>query len=333
MEKKLFGTRPTGEEIYSYTLKNSSSELEILTRGATVRRFVTYGVDIIGGYDSVSDYLIDTSHQGGTIGRIANRVAKARFVMDGKTYNITKNDGENSLHGGDGFDHRMFTVKSVSESSITLTYLSRDGEEGFPANLSVEATYTLLDSALAIEYKAIPDGKTPISMTNHSYFNLDGFGGKITDHVATIYADTYTAVDDALIPNGEHPSVSGTPFDFREPHAIGERIGGDFVGYDHNYVLNPKFNKEFLGKKLDLAASVSGKALTLSVYTDQPCIQFYIGNFLGDGPDFKGGIKPIQHGAFCLETQTEPNSVNHGVGFYSAGDVYSHTTVYAVSKK
>ena len=332
MDKYLFGKLPAGEEVFAYTIKNESCELEILTRGAIVRRFVTFGTDIVGGFDKLDDYLVDTSHQGGLIGRIANRVADASFKMDGKTYNLPKNDGENCLHGGDGFDRRIFDVKELTDSSITLTYLSRDGEEGFPANLFVEVTYTLVGAALVIDYTAIPDAKTPISLTNHSYFNLDGFGGKITNHIAVIYADSYTEVDGNLIPNGNHPSVFGTPFDFNTPHRIGERIGGDFLGYDHNYILNPKKKERFIGKELSLAATVTNEKLTLSVYTDQPCIQFYIGNFLGCDPDFKGGIKPVQHGAFCLETQTEPNSVNHGIGIYNKGEVYRHTTVYKVEQ-
>ncbi len=150
--------------------------------------------------------------------------------------------------------------------------------------------------------------------------------------MATIYADRYTEVDDKLIPNGNRPSVVGTPFDFLTPHKIGERCGGDFIGYDHNFVLSPTQKATLFGKSLDYIAKVSGERLSLEVYTDQPGVQFYIGNFLGDGPDFRGGVKQVFHGAFCLETQTEPDCINHGIGFYNKGEVYTHSVVYKVTK-
>ena len=332
MEKKLFGTLPTGEEIYVYTLKTDKALVNIMTRGATIVNFKTFGTDIVGGFDDLATYLIDTSHQGAAIGRVANRVANAQFTMDGKTYTLPNNDHGNCLHGGDGYDHKVWEVTDYSDTAITLEYYSKDGEEGFPANLAVKITYKLDGASLFIDYEARPDGKTPIALTNHSYFNLDGFGGTIEDHVATIYADKYTEVDDNLIPNGIRPDVEGTPFDFRTPHAIGERCGKDFIGYDHNFILNPKKSETLFGKELGLIAEVKGKKLGLKVYTDQPGVQFYIGNFLGNGPDFRANTKQVFHGAFCLETQTEPDCINHGIGFYDAGDVYRHTTVYAVEE-
>ena len=192
--------------------------------------------------------------------------------------------------------------------------------------------YSVENGALIIEYVAVPKAKTPISLTNHSYFNLDGFGGDIKSHKAIIYAENYSEVNERLIPTGEHPSVFGTRFDFTEPHEIGERIGGDFIGYDHNFILKPKTTKVFAEREIALAAEVFGKSLVMKTYTDQPGIQLYIGNFLGEGPNFKGGIKQIRHGAFCIEAQTEPNSVNHGIGIYDAGEVYTQTTVYEIEK-
>ncbi len=332
MEKRIFGTLPTGEDVFAYTLKTDEALVRIMTRGATIINFVVDGVDIVGGFDSLEAYLIDTSHQGAIIGRVANRVANARFTMDGKTYTLPDNDHGNCLHGGDGFDHKVWTVTDYTDTKIVLTYRAEDGEEGFPSALNVKVTYVLCGSSLLIDYEATTEGKTPIALTNHAYFNLDGFGGTIEDHTAVIYADRYTEVDDKLIPNGNRPCVEGTPFDFKTPHTIGERCGKDFIGYDHNFVLSPSTKATLFGKNLDLACEVRGKRLGLEVYTDQPGVQFYIGNFLGDGPDFRGGVKQVFHGAFCLETQTEPDCINHGIGFYGKGDLYKHSVVYKVVK-
>ena len=333
MTAKLFGKIDTGTDVFEYILKNEYAEVSIITYGAAIRKFVVYGTDIVGGFDTLSDYLLDDSHQGAVIGRVANRIADASFVMDGVRYYLPKNDGENCLHGGVGFDRRCWVVDKYDGTSITLSYTSPDGEEGFPGELSVSVTYTLTGTALMISYDAIPYSKTPIALTNHAYFNLDGLGGTILSHVAEIFADRYTEVGDDLIPNGNRPSVVGTAFDFREPHAIGERVGGDFLGYDHNYLLTPDTFGQFGDKSLGLAARVSGERLSMSVYTDQPGIQFYIGNFLGGGIPFKGGAQRKKHGAFCLETQTEPNCINRGEGFYEGRKRYTHTTVYEISLK
>ncbi len=333
MEKKLFGTLPDGREVYLYTLRNGEAELSVMERGATVVAFRPYGHDIIGGFDTLEQYLQDGSHQGATIGRVANRVGGASFTMDGAIYMLPENDGENCLHGGDGFDHRLWKLEDCGENYLTFSYFSADGEEGFPSGLYTKVTFTLVGATLIISYEATPDGKTPIALTNHSYFNLDGFGGDIEEHVATIYADRYTEVDDKLIPNGNRPEVRGTAFDFTEPHRIGERIGGDFIGYDHNFLLSPTDYREFAGVRTGLAASVTNGELVLNVYTDQPGVQFYIGNFMSNiKPLFRGGHKGITHGAFCLETQTEPDCVNHGIGFYDAGEKYTHVCVYEIKK-
>lgn len=332
MGKKLFGILPSGEEVYLYSLKTDVAKVDVMTRGAAVVSFIAYGTDIVGGFDVLDAYLVDTSHQGASIGRVANRIANAEFVMDGKTYKLPDNDNGNCLHGGDGFDHKVWSVTEYTENAITLAYSSFDGEEGFPSALDVSVKYELCGAALHIHHTAIPKGKTPIALTNHSYFNLDGLGDTIEEHTAVIYADRYTEIDDSLIPNGNRPLVDGTQFDFRTPHTIGERCGENFIGYDHNFILAPTKYETLFGKKLGLIADVKGKRLGMKVYTDQPGVQFYIGNFLGNGPDFKGGIKQVFHGAFCLETQTEPNCINNGIGFYDIGDVYSHSCVYAVEE-
>lgn len=329
MKKEFFGKLAGGEDVYKYTIANEKIALSVMDRGACVVGLVFNGIDVVGGFDKISDYEADTSHQGATIGRVANRIENARFTMDGKEYKLPKNDGENCLHGGVGFDYKIWNVTSLCDEKIVFTYTSEDGEEGFPSRLDVKLSYTLEGGSLIIDYEATPDGKTPVSLTNHSYFNLDGFGADVKHHKAIIYADSYTEVSDSLIPNGTHPSVLGTPFDFKTAHEIGERFSLDFVGYDHNFVLSPESFESFGGKALGLAAEVFTDRVKMKVYTDQPGIQFYTANFLGDGPDFKGGIKQIKHGAFCLEAQTEPNSVNHGIGFYDKGEKYTQTTVYS----
>lgn len=331
MKKELFGTLPSGECVHIYTLENDVATLKVLDRGGVIQSFTVFGVDVVGGFDTIEGYLADTSHQGALIGRVANRIGGARFEMNGKVYNLPKNDGENCLHGGVGFDYKMWTVVSCTDSEIVLKYTSDDMEEGFPSVLHTTVKYALDGTNLMIDYTATPEGDTPIALTNHAYFNLNGFGGTILSHKAVIYADKYTEVDDSLIPNGNRPCVVGTPFDFNTPHEIGERIGGEFIGYDHNLVLTPNADEKIYG--LPLIANIEGDKIAMKVYTDQVGVQFYIGNFLGDGPDFKGGIKQVRHGAFCLETQTEPNCINHGIGFYKIGDTYKHKTIYSFNKK
>ena len=333
MLRENFGKMKNGETVEIVTLKNDLAELKVMTRGATIVSFKTYGVSIVGGYDSIEDYEADAgSYQGASVGRVANRIGNASFTMDGAIYMVTENDNGNCLHGGVGFNVKNWKIEDLTENSVTVSYLSPDGEDGFPSSLFVKVTYTLADAAVIIYHQGIPDGKTPIALTNHSYFNLDGFGGVIDEHIATIYANSYTDVDEKLIPNGNRPCVEGTAFDFRTPKMIGEDFGKKVDGYDHNFILCPDFSSKYENYNLPLVASVTNKKLTLNVYTDQPGIQFYTGNFLGGKPDFRGGAKKIKHGAFCLETQTEPNCINGGIGFYDLGDIYEHTTVYEVKK-
>ena len=332
MKKEFFGTLDGGKDVTLYTLSNSECEVKLSELGATVVSFAVFGKDVVGGFDTLDGYLKDDSHQGATIGRVANRIANAHFVMDGKEYRVSANDNGNCLHGGCGFDYKVWQVKEYDGKAIVFEYTSADGEEGFPASVTATVSYTLEGTDLIIDYKATPDGKTPISMTNHSYFNLDGFGGDILGHRLTVYADKYTKVGRDLIPTGERPEVKGTAFDFTEAHTVGERIDETDGGYDHNFILCPTEHREYLGKRLGLAAVLEGEKIRMRVYTDQPGVQLYSGNFLGSGPDFKGGLKQIKHGALCLETQTEPNSVNAGVGFYGKGEVNTQTTVYSMEK-
>lgn len=332
MTREFFGAMPDGGKAYVYTLKNEECTARLTNYGAMLLSFTVGGVDIVGGFDRLEDYFTDDSHQGATIGRVANRIEGASFIMDGKEYLLPKNNGNNCLHGGCGFDFKLWEVKEQDDSSVTFTYLSRDGEEGFPSELAVTVKYILDGSDLIIDYAAVPGGRTPIALTNHSYFNLNGLGKDILGHRLTLYADRYTEVNSELIPTGVRPEVEGSAFDFRSARAIGERIADTDGGYDHNYVLAPTIYKEYLGKQLGLAAVVEGDALRLRMYTDQPGVQLYTGNFLGNGHDFKGGVKQVKHGALCLEAQTEPNAVKRGECFFGKGEIYTQTTVYSVEK-
>ena len=333
MQKRYFGKTPAGAEVYIYTLKSENAEVEIMTHGATVRKMTVFGKSIVGGYDTLDKYINNGSCQGATIGRVSNRIAKAELKLDGTVYQLTKNDGENCLHSGMTFNYNEWDVTEYDESHITLHRLSPEGECGYPANVQATAKYTLVDTTLLIEYTAVADGKTPIAMTNHSYFNLDGFGGTINEHTMRIYAKEYTEVDDNLIPTGNRPTVFGTPFDFyTEAKRIGERYTEDFNGYDHNFHLATISTELVCGMELPLVAVANNDSLQLSMYTNQTDVQFYTGNFLEGQPDFDSGKKAILHGGFCLEAQIEPNSVNHGIGIYDKGEVYTNTIIYKVEK-
>ncbi|MBQ5840747.1 MAG: galactose mutarotase [Clostridia bacterium] len=334
MHKRIFGKLPTGEEVFLFTLADGDARAEIMTYGATLVSLRPFGdVDVIGGFDSLEPYFTDSSNQGGTIGRVANRIKNACFTLDGKEYRLPANDNGNCLHGGIGFHHKLWTVEAYEENRLTLSYYSPDGDDGFPCGLAVEVTYTLSDGALHIAYTAVPEGKTPIALTNHAYFNLDGFGGDVSRHTLQIWADRYTEVDDALIPNGNRPLVEGTPLDFREMRPLKRDADEIFFDCDHNMILSPTVFKDYQGVSLGLVAQAENDALCMQMYTDQPCLQLYTGNFLGDGPAFKGNIPQIRHGAFCLEAQTEPNCIQHGEAIYDKGQTYRQLTVYQFLKK
>jgi aldose 1-epimerase len=301
--------------------------------------------DVVDGYDSIGKYV----HQpetffGAIVGRYGNRIAKGKFRLEGKEYTLARNNGANSLHGGKkGFGAVVWDAKKLSDSSLELSYLSKDGEEGYPGNLQVKVIYTLTgdsSNALKIDYEASCDKATVLNLTNHSYFNLNGQGsGTINNHLLQLNADTYTPVDSTLIPTGKMEPVAGTPFDFRQPVAIGSRIDSPHIqlkygkGYDHNFVLNP--NKD---GKLNLAATVLGdqSGIFMEVYTLEPAVQFYGGNFMAGTNPIKGGKKDDYRTAFCLETQHYPDSPNEP-SFPSTelkpGKVYKTTTVYRFTVK
>ena len=347
--KTSWGKTPDGEEVDLYTLTNKNGvEAAISTYGGAVVSLKVPDrngklADAVLGYDSLDGYVNDKSYFGAIIGRYGNRIGHARFTLDGKTYTLAKNNGENSLHGGiKGFNKAVWTAKetpSPDGQALELTYLSKDGEEGFPGNLHVRVIYTLTDSnELKIGYSATTDKKTVVNLTNHSYFNLAGAGsGDILGHILMIEADKFTPVDSGLIPTGELRDVAGTPFDFRKPTAIGARINADDEqiklggGYDHNFVLrrNP-------GDPISLAARVmepkTGRVL--EVWTDQPGVQFYTGNFLDGSAKGKGGLAYTKRSAFCLETQHFPDSPNQPKFpsvVLSPGERYHTTTIYKFS--
>ena len=330
MKKTFFGTTKDGIPVYKYNLQNRDLSLSVMSRGATVISLIYNGIDRILGFDTLGSYETDFLNQGATIGRVADRIENAQFTMDGVLYSLTKNSGKHCLHGGNGFNTRVFDVKEASDEKITFTYTAEDGEEGFPGKLSVEVSYILSGAKLIIDYKAFPDEKTPIALTNHSYFNLNG-KGNILSHKVKLYSDCFAEMTPSLVPSGKHINVENTDFDFRETRIIHNSESESFKGYDNFYFLNPKVYSELHGKRLALAAEVFGEDTKMSLYTDQPGVLFYTGNYLR-GPHFKGGVPQEDFMGLCLETGTEPNAVNKGETFYSRGEIYSHTAVYSFER-
>jgi aldose 1-epimerase len=337
-----FGKTADGTPIEIYTLRTGNGLMaKIMTYGAILTELHVPDArgrmeDVVLGFDNPQAYLDGHPYFGSNAGRVANRVAKGRFMLDGKEYKLAANNGPNTLHGGlKGFDKVVWKASLAAGDgpSLYLTYRSPDGEEGFPGNLTAAITYTLTSrGALRVTYAAWTDKPTPINLAHHSYFNLAGpAAGDVLGHQVTIFADKYTPVDDTLIPTGKIESVRGTPLDFTSPHAIGERIAelkGEPGGYDHNYVLRSGGSKEPV-----LAARVtepkSGRML--EVLTTEPGLQFYTGNFLDGTLKGKGGVVYKKHAGFCLEAQHFPDSVNHPEfpsTILRPGEKYAQTTVY-----
>jgi len=329
-----------GKKVFLYTLTNKNGDqVKISNYGGTITSWVTADnkgakSNIVLGFDELAGYLAHPPYFGATVGRYGNRIGDAAFTLEGKKYTLAANNGKNSLHGGlKGFDKAVWDVAPLDNGapSLTLSYLSKDGEEGFPGNLKVTVNFTLSDdNALTIDYSAETDKATPVNLTNHSYFNLTGdVKNNILGHSLKIDADRYTPVDTTAIPTGELKAVAGTPFDFTSLHTVGERIDAVPGGYDHNWVLNHKMGS------LDLVATLSEatSGRKLEVYTTEPGVQFYSGNFL-DGTIKTSDGTPIQkHAAMCLETQHFPDSPNKP-DFPSTvlkpGDKYHTTTKYKV---
>lgn len=343
IEKQAFGKTPDGKDVDLYTLTNTNGlKTQITNYGGIVTTLYVPDRDgklddIVLGYETLDEYIVNSPYFGALIGRYGNRIDKGKFTLDGVDYTLATNDGENHLHGGvKGFDKVVWDaepIESPDGPALKLTYLSADGEEGYPGNLKSTVIYTLTnDNELKVEYEAETDKPTVLNLTHHSYFNLAGHGsGDILSHELMLTADNYTPVDEGLIPTGEIRAVKGTPMDFTVPKAVGARIEKVEGGYDHNYVLNNSDGS------LALAASVyepkTGRLMEIS--TTEPAIQFYSGNFL-DGSNKGKGAVYNKHNGFCLETQHYPDSPNKP-DFPSVvlkpGEKYTHLTVHKFSTK
>ncbi len=341
MNKNFFGS-VDNDSVFQFTLKNEKgTEVKILNYGGTVTTILVADknnqlADVVLGFDSLSGYTQKGNpYIGALVGRYANRIANARFTLDGKTYTLAANNNGNHLHGGlKGFDKVVWHVDAATDNSLALSYNSKDGEEGYPGNLNVKVVYSLAaDNSLKIDYTATTDKATPVNLTNHSYFNLSG--GKdstILDHELMLIADKYTEVNDNLIPTGKLPPVKGGPMDFTKSKRIGNDIGKVKGGYDHNWVLNKKGDDlEHIGT---LYHPASGRLM--EVYTTQPGVQFYTGNFLDGSLTGKGGKKYVQHSGLCLETQHFPDSPNQPSfpnAILKPGETFHQVTVYKFSTK
>ncbi|MDD6209146.1 MAG: galactose mutarotase [Bacteroidales bacterium] len=340
-EKKIDGIQNT-----LYVLRNSAGvEVCVMNYGAKIVSIMVPDkqnnfTDVVLGYDNIDEYLTGETTFGATCGRYSNRIANGKFKIGDQTYTLAINNGPNHLHGGlKGFSRVMWNTVKYSDNSVTFSYLSKDGEEGYPGNLSVEVTYTLSnDNRLEIHYEATTDKATVFNPTNHSYFNLSGAGDpSIYDHLLTIHADTYLPTDATSIPIGAPATVENTPMDFRTPTTVGLRIDNDFdqlkigSGYDHNYILNN-------GKgDLTLAAVCESPktGIIMETYTTQPGIQLYTGNFLSNMTGRSGKNYP-RRSALCLETQHYPDSPNHSdypTTLLKPGEKFESKTVYKFRAK
>lgn len=326
----------SGQDIYSFRLECGSLVAEILNYGGIVKSLIYNGVDVVLGRDTLEDYLDNTGCFGATIGRNSNRIENAEFSLSGKVYKLFKNNGRNNLHGGkEGFDKKVWGWEIVDsdEPSLALSYISSDGEEGFPFEARVKVTFTVTkDSALKIHYEGDADGETILNMTNHSYFNLNGHdSGTIDNHTLSLDCDFYTPNTDECMPTGEVLSVKGTPFDFSTPDNFGERFAAKygqlelFGGFDHNFALNGRGYRKigtFCGDK---------SGIKMEILTDLPAVQLYSGNWIDEERVCKGGAKYKVHGGLCFETQVFPNNLKFShfpSSILKEGEKYDTTTTY-----
>jgi aldose 1-epimerase len=350
MKTTVFGKLPDGREVRQYTLTNRAGiTAQVINYGATLTSLFVPDrngkmADVVLGFDSVQGYREGTAYFGAIVGRYGNRIGKGQFQLDGKQCQVTINDGENHLHGGKtGFNKVLWDVKNVNDSpdpTIQLQYVSPDGEEGYPGTVTLKVTYTLTDkNELRIDYEGTTDKPTILNPTQHSYFNLSGsFNNTILDHLLMIEADNITPVDKGLITTGQMMSVANTPMDFRTPMAIGAHINDQNEqlafgrGYDHNWVLKGSAGRNH--RVAELYESSSGRMMT--VFTDQPGLQFYSGNFLDGSAKGKNGVAYQQRTGLCLEAQAFPDTPNKPQ-FPSVtlrpGQVYRQTTIYQFSTK
>jgi aldose 1-epimerase len=348
-EKTKFGITADGVAVDAYTLKSAGGvTARLITRGATLVELLVRDKDgklanVVLGFDDVAGYESKRNQYFGCIvGRVANRIAKGKFNLGGKTYALTLNDGPNHLHGGGKRSLEKVVWKAepfekAAERGVRFSYTSPDGEEGYPGTLKIVVVYTLSDkNQLRIDYEARTDQATPVNLSHHSYFNLAGAGAKtVHDHELQIHADSYTPVDDTLIPTGKIAPVKDTPLDFTKPRLIGDRIAQlaktPTKGYDHNYVLRNRNGT--LAEAARVRHPATGRVLTVS--TTEPGVQLYTGNFLFGQKGKDGKVYKFQS-AFCLETQHFPDSVNQPAFpsiILRPDDTYRHTCVYAFSTK
>ena len=347
--KADFGKTPEGKTVELFTLRNSKGmEATIMTYGGIVTSLKTadkngkFG-DVVLGYDNLDGYLKSTPYFGALIGRYGNRIANGKFSLDGKAYTLATNNGVNALHGGlKGFDKQVWTARPLPTAhgpSLILTYVSQNGEEGYPGTLSVTAIYSITEeNELRLDYSATTSEKTVVNLTQHSYFNLRG-SGDILGHAVQINADRFTPVDSGLIPTGELRPVAGTPFDFTLAHTIGERVNtaGDEQlkfggGYDHNWVVNKACGELALMARIE--EPTTGRVL--EVLSTEPGVQFYCGNFLDGTITGKGGWTYQFRNGFCFEPQHFPDSPNHPAfptTTLNPGEKYSNTIIYKFSAK
>ena len=345
--KQLFGTLADGTEIIRYTLSNQNGmKVSILNFGGAIQQILVPDArgrlsDVVCGYDNIVDYVEGDGYQGALIGRFGNRIANGVFELSGKTYTLYQNNNGNHLHGGKvGFSHRVWSVaeKDCTEPELILHLVSPDGEEGYPGTLDICVTYKLTaDNGLSIRYVATTDAETILNLTNHSYFNLGGFAsGTAKGHVLYMDADRFIPTDDKLIPTGEIADVTGTPFDFRTPKTIAQDFDAPHQalvyagGYDHCFCFTEKETGKEIVERICVYDPESGRRM--HVLTNQPCVQFYTGNFMANPEHpFKGGYPQNRQNAFCLETQHMPDSIHHP-NFTNVtlkpGQVYDYTTVY-----
>lgn len=345
VEKIIYGEM-NGNNVHAFIITNAKgTKAQIIEKGATLDKFFIEDkngnfIDILVGHDTLDGHINRSDYQGVVVGQYANRIKNGEFFIDEIKYSVTKNEkGVTCLHGGGEYSSAHWNGEALSESSVVFSYTSPDGQDGFPGNVTVKVTYTLDDcDCLAIDYYAISDKKTVINLTNHAYFNLNGYdSGDVLNHSLQINADRFTAIDESSIPTGELPEVEGTPFDFRTEKTIGRDIEEDFVqlkngmGYDHNFCI-----ADYDGTLKTIAVAKGDKSgITMQVKSTEPGVQLYTGNFLDGSIIGKGNLPITKRSAFCLETQVYPDSPNHPEWpncVYDANEEYKSTTVFCFSK-
>ncbi len=344
IEKFIYGEM-NEKNIHAFVITNKNgTKAQIIEKGATLDNLIFKNkngefVDILVGHDTLDGHINRSDYQGVVVGQYANRIKNGEFTIDGTTYNVTKNEKNTTcLHGGGEYSSAHWCGKESGESSVEFSYTSPDGKEGFPGNVEIKVTYTLDDNDnLTLDYNAVSDKKTVINITNHAYFNLNGYNsGDVLKHTLQINADRFTAIDEMSIPTGELPSVNGTPFDFTAEKEIGKDIEADFeqlkngLGYDHNFCIT-----DYNGELKEIAIAKGDKSgIKMTVSTTEPGVQLYTGNFLDGSVIGKGGCPITKRSAFCLETQVFPDSPNHPEWYsciYDAGEEYKSKTVFSLS--